>query len=123
MSAGSGEDAAGVRGRGDAAVGETCGGRLQGVRVEVEQLDRRVRGRVGGVLEVPAGSGADVEVPATEVGVVVREQAFAGAAPDEGVAPPHHDGVVQRQIVWGGAGLLRLRDLTCRHACSPSLFA
>ena len=76
-----------MRGRGDPAVGETCGGHLQGVRVEVEQLDHRVRGRVDGAAEVPAGSGADVEVPATEVGVVVREQAFAGAAPDEGVAP------------------------------------
>ncbi len=77
---------------------------------------------LGGVLEVPAGSGADVEVPVTEVGVVVREQAFAGAPPDEGVAPPQHDGLVHRQqcpTVWGSAGLLRLCDRTCRHACSP----
>lgn len=53
------------------------------------------RGRVCGAAEVPAGSGADVEVPTTEVEVVDRQQ---------------------RPAVWGGAGLLRLGDLICRHA-------
>lgn len=51
-----GEDAAGMRGRGDATVGERCGGYMQRVRVEVEQRHHWVRGRVGGAAEVPAGS-------------------------------------------------------------------
>ena len=40
-----GEDAAGMRGRGDATVGERCGGYMQRVRVEVEQRHHWVRGR------------------------------------------------------------------------------
>ena len=71
---------------------------------EVHQRDLRRRDRVGGLVEVPAGAGADIEVPAAQVGVVAAQEPLAGAAPGVGVAPLQDEGVVRRQD--GAAALL-----------------
>ncbi|WP_179220197.1 hypothetical protein [Rhodococcus sp. NCIMB 12038] len=45
---------------------------------EIPQRDLGRRGRVGGLVDIPAGAGTDIEVPAAQVRVVVAQQPLAG---------------------------------------------